>query len=130
MQIPTDNVIVSKIVQCKKSGRVFYGGNNGHVYEVKVEDTSPFDFKAFISGEKKKLKHKDLQADSIINKLLPSFLKFTQNKSIVDIKIDEQRNVLYSQCTSLEPSTNDQTFIDVFDLGILSNQFRKITTIR
>jgi hypothetical protein len=61
---------------------------------------------------------------------MPGFFKLTENKSIVDIKIDEQRNILYSQCTSLDETTLYQTLVEVFDLGKLSNEFKKIATIR
>ena len=57
-------------------------------------------------------------------------MKFTENKQIVDIKIDEHRNILYSVCTSIDVDTNGETIIEVFDLGILSNKFNKIATIK
>ena len=38
--VPTDQNVVSKIVQCKKNGRVFYGGSSGHVNELKYQDAN------------------------------------------------------------------------------------------
>lgn len=49
LSIPSDNNIVSKIVQFKKNGRVFYGGADGHVNELKFEKVSlTSDFLSFI----------------------------------------------------------------------------------
>lgn len=41
--VPTDQNVVSKIVQCKKNGRVFYGGSSGHVNELRYQDANQFD---------------------------------------------------------------------------------------
>jgi hypothetical protein len=79
-------------------------------------------------GERRKLKVNDLQSESIMKKLLPSFLKFTQKKSIIDIKIDEHRNVLYSLSLSTDEESLNDSIIEVFDLGILGNKFSKLTT--
>jgi hypothetical protein len=83
-----------------------------------------------LQGEKRKLKKNDHQNESIIFKLIPSFFKYTENKNITDIKIDEVRNVLYSVSMSVEEETEDEIIIEVFDLGVLSNKFTKVTTIR
>ena len=40
----------------KKNGRVFYGGANGHINELKLEPISKFDIIPFFSGERKKFK--------------------------------------------------------------------------
>ena len=39
LRIAVDN-IVSKIIQFNKNGRVFYGGSDGHVNELKFEDNT------------------------------------------------------------------------------------------
>jgi hypothetical protein len=83
-----------------------------------------------LQGDRKKLKKNDLQQETLIRKLLPGFLKFAENKSLTDIKIDEHRNVLYSVCSSLDQNTINETIIEVFDLGLLGNKFNKLTTIR
>ncbi len=53
-------------------------------------------------GEKKKLKKNDLTEQSLISKLIPSFFKLHDKKTVTDIKIDEQRNILYSVSISME----------------------------
>jgi len=40
------------------------------------------------------------------------------------------RNILYSVSISVEEETQGEIIIEVFDLGVLSNKFTKITTIR
>jgi hypothetical protein len=65
----------------------------------------------------------------MISKFIPSFFKINDRKSVTEIKIDEHRNILYSISMSLEDNNANQTIIEVFDLGILSNKFVKITTI-
>ena len=65
-----------------------------------------------------------------MKKLLPNFLRFNEKKQIVDIKIDEQRHVLYSLSTSLANDTEGHGVIEVFDLGVLANKFKLVTTIR
>lgn len=128
--IPTDQNIVSSIVQFKKNGRVFYGGSSGHVHELKYDESAQLSILKLLQGEKRKLKKNDHQNESIISKLIPSFFKYTENKNITDIKIDEVRNVLYSVSMSVEEETEDEIIIEVFDLGVLSNKFTKVTTIR
>lgn len=59
LSVPTDNNIISKIVQFKKCGRIFYGGINGHVNELNFDKPSPFDILSIISDERKKLKKND-----------------------------------------------------------------------
>lgn len=38
--VPSDDNVVSKIIQCKKNGRVFYGGSSGRVHELRFQDSS------------------------------------------------------------------------------------------
>lgn len=91
--------LVSKIVQLNKNGRVFYGGGDGHVNELKFEDNS-LNLLSIFANSKKRVKKNDLQEESILARLIPSFLKFSEKKQIVDIKIDEQRHMLYSLASS------------------------------
>ena len=101
-KIATDSNIVQKIIQLRKNGRIFYGGSSGHVIELKYEDRSHFDVFSLMQGERRKLKKNDHQSENIIKKFLPGFLKFSNQKSLVDIKVDEYRNVIYSVSMSLE----------------------------
>jgi hypothetical protein len=97
---------------------------------LKYDDTNKFNVLDILQGERRKLKKNDHQNESIILKLIPSFFKYTENKTITDIKIDEVRNVLYSISMSTEEDTEGESIIEVFDLGVLSNKFTKIATIK
>lgn len=114
----------------RKNCRVFYGGSSGHVNEVKYQEQGKFDIFSLLQGERRKLKKNDHESETIIKKLLPGFLKFTENKSVIDFKLDPERNILYSVCTSTDEDTLGETIIDVFDLGVLSNKFVKLTSIK
>lgn len=35
--IPTDSNVITKIVQFKRNGRIFYGGYDGHVNELNID---------------------------------------------------------------------------------------------
>ena len=59
----------------------------------------------------------------MLSKLLPSFLKFNHRKNLIDIQIDEYKNILYGISISVEVESINETIIDVFDLGILGNKF-------
>jgi len=100
------------------------------VNELKYDDTAQLSILNLLQGDRRKLKKNDHQNESIIAKLIPSFFKYTENKNITDIKIDEVRNILYSVSISVEEDTQGEIIIEVFDLGVLSNKFTKITTIR
>ena len=69
---------------------------------------------------------------STIRQAIPDFFNmFSDWKRVDDIKIDEQRNILYvlsSQVTNrgVELGAAD---IEVYDLGMLGNGFRKVATI-
>lgn len=38
ISVPTDDTMILKITQFKKNGRIFYGGNSGHINELKYKD--------------------------------------------------------------------------------------------
>jgi hypothetical protein len=101
---PAEKTQITKIVQFNKNGRIFYGGSDGHVYELNVENNRMSLLNMF-AIENKRLKKYDLMEESILLKLLPSFLKLSDKKNIIDIKLDEQRNVMYSLCISQEDET-------------------------
>jgi hypothetical protein len=59
LSISTDKQLISKIVQLNKNGRVFYGGSEGHVNELKFEDTY-LNLLSIFAQDKRKLKRNDL----------------------------------------------------------------------
>ena len=57
---------------------------------------------------------------------MPSlFLNLLDQSELLDIQLDEHRNLLYS----LGRQSSQQSFINVYDLGILGGEFVKVATI-
>ena len=67
--------------------------------------------------------------DSVFSKMIPEFFKFGDKKEVHDIKIDEQRNVLFCLSYSVDRYECETGVIDIIDLGTLGDSFKKITTI-
>ena len=68
---------------------------------------------------------------------MPNFLNnmFQERKQVLDIQIDEQRNVMYVLSNFIKESRAGdqilrQSLIDIYDLGTCGNQFLKIICIR
>ena len=55
--------------------------------------------------EPRKMEKADLQGENFISKMIPDFLKIRKLKEIVQLVVDDQRNMLYS----LGISANDKT---------------------
>lgn len=110
-RLPTDSVTVVK-VQGSQSGRIFLAGNDGNLYELDYQSTdSPW---SIVFGTERTHKCRKINhsvTEWRILRMLPPFLKSQQSKndSLVDLIIDNVRNVLYS--TSLSGN------IGVFYLG-------------
>lgn len=144
---------VSHFIQCKKTGRIFFSSNSSTFVNPQIKElnlnaspeglarvSSLFSLFGMTSAahEHKRLKC-GAPADagtwslfSSIRQAIPDFFNmFADWKRVDDIKIDEQRNILYvlsSQVTNrgVELGSAD---IDVYDLGMLGNGFRKVATI-
>lgn len=110
-RLPTDNVTVVK-VQGSQSGRIFLAGNDGNLYELDYQSTdSPW---SIVFGTERTHKCRKINhsvTEWKILRMLPPFLRSQQsaNDSLVDLIVDNVRNVLYS--TSLTGN------IGVFYLG-------------
>jgi len=78
--------------------------DNGHLNELTLQDNS-LSILSFFINEKKRLKKNDLHEKSILSKLIPSFLKFEENKELLEIKIDDQRNVVFTLNVSRDYDT-------------------------
>jgi nuclear pore complex protein Nup155 len=110
-KLPTENVTVVK-VQGSQSGRIFLAGNDGNLYELDYQSTdSPW---SIVFGTERTHKCRKINhsvTEWKILRMLPPFLRSQQsaNDSLVDLIIDNVRNVLYS--TSLSGN------IGVFYLG-------------
>ena len=111
----------------KKNGRVFFGGISGKVNELQFQDLTNSVF-GIISVETKKLVKANLQPDGVIVKLLPSFFKSAPTQ-VSQLKIDEQRNILYSLKHVTEGLKQGFSIVEVFTLGSLADKFYLTTTI-
>lgn len=102
--LPTDNVIMN-IIQGTDSGRLFLGGKDGCLYEIYYQATE-----TWYSKKCKKINH----SRSTFSFLLPSMFNFSTIDPIVQIEIDNSRNILFTR-------TENGT-IDVYDLGANGDQ--------
>jgi len=102
--LPTDNVIMNIIVG-SNSGRLFLGGKDGCLYEIYYQATE-----TWYSKKCKKINH----SRSTFSFLIPSMFNFGSIDPIVQIEIDDTRNILFTR-------TENGT-IDVYDLGINGDQ--------
>lgn len=97
--LPTDNVIMN-IVQGTNTGRIFLGAKDGCLYEIQYQATE-----TWYSKKCKKINH----SRSTFSFLLPTMFNFSTVDPIVQIEVDNSRNILYTR-------TENGT-IDVYDLG-------------
>lgn len=67
---------------------MFYGGADGHIYELHIENDR-LGLLSLFTSENKKLMKNDLMEENILLKLIPSFLRLNEKKEVKDIKIDE-----------------------------------------
>ncbi len=86
--IPTENSIVNTIVASKKTGRVFMGAKDGFLYEFFYQEQS-----SWFSSQTKRIN----LSQSKFHYFVPSFFSFKDADSIVQIELDESRNVLYTR---------------------------------
>jgi hypothetical protein len=71
----------------ERNGRVFFGGVEGKIHELELK-SNRIEFLSFFTNENKRLKKNNLQDESFFMKLLPQFLKFSDRKEVIDIKMD------------------------------------------
>lgn len=102
--LPTDNVVMN-IIQGTDSGRLFLGGKDGCLYEIFYQATE-----TWYSKKCKKMNH----SRSTFSFLLPTMFNFSTVDPIVQIEVDNTRNILYTR-------TENGT-IDVYDLGSNGDQ--------
>lgn len=97
--LPTDNVIMN-IVQGTDSGRIFLGAKDGCLYEIQYQATE-----TWYSKKCKKINH----SRSTFSFLVPAVFNFSTIDPIVQIVVDNTRNILYTR--------SEHGTIDVYDLG-------------
>ena len=96
--VPTDNTIMGKVIG-SQSGRIFMAGSDGNMYELNYQSTeSPWAavFGAGRTHKCQKINHSAWNWKLV--HLVPPFLQtiLDINDSLIDLIIDDMRNVLYS----------------------------------
>ena len=113
------------MVELEKTGRVFFDGNDGHVSELVFQDyRNTLGGLMMNSNDKRRLGKKDHQSENFIAKMVPYVFKFKYDKQVQEIKIDEQRNMLYCLGTMIGGKGDGMSIIEVFFLGDLADQCR------
>eukprot|EP00898_Chlorokybus_atmophyticus_P007513 jgi/Chlat1/7763/Chrsp66S07231 len=95
---PSDSIVMT-CIQATQTGRIFLGGQDGHLYEL---------FYGTGSGWRQRRCWKVCHTASM-GRLLPSFMHFGKPDSLVQIAVDNDRNILYTRTQS--------SAIRVYDLG-------------
>ena len=108
--VPTDNVIMQKVVGLNSNGRIFMCGKDGNLYEFHYQAQDNW-----LWGKKcRKINH----TTSVVSSLIPSFLKFTQEDPIVDVVVDQERSILYtlSERSNYIQGTAYHIFLTIFSI--------------
>lgn len=101
---PLEQIQTRVLVEFEKLGRVFYARPGGKVSELKFENSAVVANHSLLSSitslvlpTRKRLNRVDHQKENILIRVIPDFMKLTrQNAEIKQLKVDEQRNLLYS----------------------------------
>ena len=72
---------VTQITQFKKNNRIFYGGKQVNITELKLSDNIYDRLKEFFNNGPKKLR-KEQHMDSVFSKMIPEFFKFGDRKEV------------------------------------------------
>jgi nuclear pore complex protein Nup155 len=108
--VPTDNVNILKI-SGTSNGRIFLTGQDGCLYEFEYESDE-----GWIRKTTRKVNH----SRGLVKGIVPSFLRFSTESPLIDLAIDNERNLLY---TLSEDST-----IEMWDLGTSCDSISKVAT--
>lgn len=85
---------------------MFYSRENGRVSELLFENTDESRSKTLIgtlmsmlTSGRKRLHSVDSQKEHIAVRVIPNFFKIlAQERQVIQLRVDEQRNLLYSLC--------------------------------
>jgi nuclear pore complex protein Nup155 len=100
--IPTDGVTMTCITATEK-GRIFLGGRDGHLYELLYTKGTGWQSRC------RKVCHTGGLSNLLSRWVVPNALKFGAVDAVIEITIDEERNILYTR--------TQESKIQVFDLG-------------
>lgn len=111
LSIPSDNTQMLK-VKGTGTGRVFMCGRDGNLFELhyQAEDS-------WFRKKVRKVNH----TQTLISAFVPSFLKFTTEDPIIDIAVDDDRNLLFT--------LSDKSCITVYDLGSDGEGFTQVASV-
>ena len=123
---------INQIIEFEKLGRVFYARQGGRVSELLFQNSDTErkgtvrTLMSFILPERKRLYRAEHQKDNILLRAIPSFFRLTpQDREILQLRVDEQRNLLYSLCETADGRSS----VEVIDLGVLGDDFSCQTRI-
>ncbi|NXF88358.1 NU155 protein, partial [Eubucco bourcierii] len=111
--LPTDNTYILAITSTD-NGRIFLAGKDGCLYEVAYQAEA-----GWFSQRCRKINH----SRSMLSFLVPSFLQFTfsQDDPVVQIAIDNSRNILYTR--------SEKGVLQVYDLGQDGEGMTRVTSL-
>ncbi|NXX43946.1 NU155 protein, partial [Tricholaema leucomelas] len=111
--LPTDNTYILAIASTD-NGRIFLAGKDGCLYEVAYQAEA-----GWFSQRCRKINH----SRSMLSFLVPSFLQFTfsQDDPVVQIAIDNSRNILYTR--------SEKGVLQVYDLGQDGEGMTRVTSL-
>ena len=110
--IQTDNSIINVIRSSKSTGRIFMGAKDGCLYEFFYQNQA-----GWFSSQTKRIN----LSHSKLHYLVPSIFNFSEADSIIQIELDETRNVLYTR--------SENSAIQVFYLGAKGAETSKIALL-
>ncbi|XP_072272710.1 nuclear pore complex protein Nup155 [Pyxicephalus adspersus] len=111
--IPTDNTFLLSITSTN-NGRIFLSGKDGCLYEVAYQAEA-----GWFSPRCRKINH----SKSTLSFLVPTVLQFTfsEDDPIVQIAIDNSRNILYTR--------SEKGVLQVYDLGQDGNAMSRVASL-
>ncbi|XP_060092043.1 nuclear pore complex protein Nup155 [Heteronotia binoei] len=111
--LPTDNTYLLTITSTE-NGRIFLAGKDGCLYEVAYQAEA-----GWFSQRCRKINH----SKSTLSFLVPSLLQFTfsEDDPIVQIAIDNSRNILYTR--------SEKGVIQVYDLGADGKGMTRVASV-
>jgi nuclear pore complex protein Nup155 len=109
--ISADSVLINTI-KSSANGRIFMGGKDGCLYEFYYQNQS-----GWFSSQTKRIN----LSHSKLYYFVPSFLNFNEVDSILQIEIDESRNILFTR--------SENNCIQVFYLGAQGTEAERVAIL-
>ncbi|PVU87536.1 hypothetical protein BB559_005997 [Furculomyces boomerangus] len=108
LKVSTDNIIISSIIG-SDNGRIFYSGNDGHIYEIIYQESD---------GWLTKKCRKICLTSNVASYFIPTFLSINNDDQVVSFAIDNERSILYM--------LTQKSALEVVWLGENSDEFERI----